>query len=77
MTRATISEAISSARGLGKMVCVDPKESHFASYVGVTAITPNQKEAGQAVGRRIRNDADLEEVGWELSSGGWRKPNRP
>ena len=66
VTRATISEAISRARELGKMVCVDPKESHFASYVGVTAITPNQKEAGGAIGVNIADEESLLEVGWEL-----------
>jgi rfaE bifunctional protein kinase chain/domain len=47
---------------------VDPKESHFQSYVGVTAITPNQKEAGNAVGVRIRDEASLQRVGRELLS---------
>jgi D-beta-D-heptose 7-phosphate kinase/D-beta-D-heptose 1-phosphate adenosyltransferase len=59
--------AIALARQGGKIICVDPKESHFDSYVGVTALTPNQKEAGNAIGLRIRDDATLEEVGWELS----------
>jgi D-beta-D-heptose 7-phosphate kinase/D-beta-D-heptose 1-phosphate adenosyltransferase len=67
VTSATISAAVAAARELGKMVCVDPKESHFASYVGVTAITPNQKEAGEAVGEKITDEASLHKVGWELS----------
>ena len=67
VTQATIAAAISAARESGKMVCVDPKESHFASYVGVTAITPNQKEAGGAVGTDIRDEESLLSVGWELS----------
>jgi len=64
---AVLPGAIALARSAGKVICVDPKESHFDSYVGVTALTPNQKEAGGAVGRRIRDDRTLEEVGWELS----------
>jgi rfaE bifunctional protein kinase chain/domain len=67
ITRATISSAISTARSLGRKICVDPKESHFGSYVGVTAITPNQKEAGAAVGEKIADEAGLARVGWELS----------
>lgn len=67
VTGATISAAVSTAHDLGKMVCVDPKESHFASYVGVTAITPNQKEAGEAVGEKITDEESLHRVGWELS----------
>ena len=66
VTQRTIAAAISTARELGKMVCVDPKESHFASYVGVTAITPNQKEAGAAVGTAITDESTLLSVGWEL-----------
>jgi D-beta-D-heptose 7-phosphate kinase/D-beta-D-heptose 1-phosphate adenosyltransferase len=66
VTKKTIAAAISTARELGKKVCVDPKESHFASYVGVTAITPNQKEAGAAVGATITDEDSLLGVGWEL-----------
>jgi D-beta-D-heptose 7-phosphate kinase/D-beta-D-heptose 1-phosphate adenosyltransferase len=66
VTQKTIAAAISTAREQGKMVCVDPKESHFASYVGVTAITPNQKEAGTAVGATIADEDSLLGVGWEL-----------
>ena len=66
VTRATIAEAISVARDAGKMICVDPKESHFGSYVGVTAITPNQKEAGTAVGVTITDESTLLSVGWKL-----------
>jgi D-glycero-beta-D-manno-heptose-7-phosphate kinase len=68
VTTQSISAAIREARAGGKLVCVDPKESHFQSYVGVTAITPNQKEAGNAVGVRIRDDATLNRVGRELLS---------
>lgn len=66
VTGSSISEGISSARAGGKLICVDPKESHFWSYVGVTAITPNQKEAGGAVGIRIRDEESLDRVGREL-----------
>jgi len=66
VTRASLAVALSRARETGKLVCVDPKESHFPSYAGVTAITPNQKEAGNAVGIRITDDATLREVGWKL-----------
>jgi D-beta-D-heptose 7-phosphate kinase/D-beta-D-heptose 1-phosphate adenosyltransferase len=68
VTGATIAAAITAARDAGRKICIDPKESHFASYVGVTAITPNQKEAGAAVGEAITDDASLLRVGWELSA---------
>jgi len=50
----------------GLPVCVDPKETHFHSYRGVTILTPNVSEASFAAGRRIRDEASLEEVGRAL-----------
>jgi len=50
----------------GLPVCVDPKETHFHSYRGVTVLTPNVSEASFAAGRRIRDEATLEAVGREL-----------
>lgn len=44
-----IKSIIGMARGLGKIVTVDPKEDNFESYYGVTAITPNRKEAENAI----------------------------
>jgi rfaE bifunctional protein kinase chain/domain len=67
VTRNIISAAVSAAHRSGTKICVDPKESHFPSYEGVTAITPNQKEAGEAVGEKITDEAGLLRVGWELS----------
>ncbi|MFA6384439.1 MAG: PfkB family carbohydrate kinase, partial [Candidatus Omnitrophota bacterium] len=40
---------ISLARRLGTIITVDPKEDNFESYGGVTAITPNRKEAQNAI----------------------------
>jgi D-beta-D-heptose 7-phosphate kinase/D-beta-D-heptose 1-phosphate adenosyltransferase len=40
-------------------VLVDPKVRHFPLYRGVALITPNQLEAEQATGIRIRNEDDL------------------
>ncbi len=66
VTASSIAEGIRAARAGGKLICVDPKESHFRSYVGVTAITPNQKEAGDAVGVRVVDAASLDRAGREL-----------
>lgn len=68
VTASLIAEGITLAHGLGKLVCVDPKESHFAGYRGVTAITPNQKEAGDAVGVKIVDQESLLSAGRQLSS---------
>jgi D-beta-D-heptose 7-phosphate kinase/D-beta-D-heptose 1-phosphate adenosyltransferase len=61
-----LSVAMALARRAGIPVCVDPKESHIDSYRGVTILTPNQHEAGYVQGRRIVDQASLEEVGWGL-----------
>jgi len=50
----------------GLPICVDPKETHFHSYRRVTVLTPNTSEASFAAGRRIRDEASLEEVGRAL-----------
>jgi D-beta-D-heptose 7-phosphate kinase/D-beta-D-heptose 1-phosphate adenosyltransferase len=44
-------------------VLVDPKVRHFAFYRGVSLVTPNQVEAEQATGMRIRDDAALRAAG--------------
>jgi D-beta-D-heptose 7-phosphate kinase/D-beta-D-heptose 1-phosphate adenosyltransferase len=62
----TLEVAIAAARGAGIPVCVDPKESHIDSYRGVSILTPNQHEAGYVQGRRVVDEASLNEVGWGL-----------
>ncbi len=47
------------ARRHGVPVLVDPKVRHFALFRRVRLITPNQLEAEQATGVRIRSQADL------------------
>ncbi len=66
VSERALAAVLEQVREAGKLVCVDPKESHFASYTGVTAITPNQKETAGAVGFGIRGEEDLLRAGWEL-----------
>lgn len=69
------------ARRLNKIISVDPKEDHFDFYAGATVITPNRKEAENAVrylkikdttGRfrlnvaRLTSDRDIDSAGKEL-----------
>jgi len=49
----------------GKPSAVDPKQDHFAAYAGVTVATPNNHEAGSAVGRRGRYE-ELDDVAARL-----------
>jgi len=66
ITADLLKKIIAKARGEGKFVVVDPKDTHFFSYQGVTTLTPNHHEAGFVAGRRIADDACLREVGFDL-----------
>lgn len=46
-----------------KFVIVDPKDRHFSYYKGVTSITPNRKEAYEAVGLAADSKVAPEKVG--------------
>ena len=54
------------ARTLKKPVLVDPKEKNFPLYKGVTAITPNRREAYGAYGSANGRQPELEQVGRTL-----------
>ncbi len=47
------------AKKYKKIVAVDPKESHFSYYKGVSVITPNHHEAAKAVGFKLEDDKSL------------------
>ena len=61
-----LQEVIALARKHKKIIAVDPKENHFSFYQNVSLITPNHHEAARAVGREIKNEQDLQEVGKAL-----------
>ncbi|MCZ6598422.1 MAG: D-glycero-beta-D-manno-heptose-7-phosphate kinase [Planctomycetota bacterium] len=54
-----IAEVIRVARDAGVPVLVDPTGADYARYRGATLVTPNQKEAELALGRRIENLDDM------------------
>lgn len=56
---AHIPAMISSARGAGQPVLVDPKGSDYSRYAGASLITPNRAELQQVVG----SWRDFEELG--------------
>jgi len=66
ITKRLLSELIPRGRQKEKIISVDPKENHFRNYKQVSLITPNQYEAGAAMGRRIHDEVSLHEVGWEI-----------
>jgi len=76
-----LNEVIECARENDKVITVDPKEEHFIYYQGVTCITPNRKEAENAVRNikikdtenrfkinydRLSSDKDIETAGKEI-----------
>jgi D-beta-D-heptose 7-phosphate kinase/D-beta-D-heptose 1-phosphate adenosyltransferase len=59
-------ELIDIARTAGKPVLADPKGRDFSIYRGATAVTPNRKELGEAAGRDVMSDADIEAAARDL-----------
>ncbi len=66
ITLKLLSELIDLCRKNHIFVGVDPKETHFLNYKGVSLITPNHNEAAFAYGKKIKDENTLEEVGWGL-----------
>jgi D-beta-D-heptose 7-phosphate kinase/D-beta-D-heptose 1-phosphate adenosyltransferase len=63
VTPRLMASVLSLARRRRVPVLVDPKVRHFALYRGVAVVTPNQLEAEQATGVRIRAGADVRAAG--------------
>ncbi|MFH2138892.1 MAG: D-glycero-beta-D-manno-heptose-7-phosphate kinase [Candidatus Omnitrophota bacterium] len=61
-----IKEVVAIAKKKNIIVTVDPKEEHFSYYRGVTCLTPNQHEAGKAVGIKIHDRKSLQDAGKKL-----------
>ena len=61
-----IRDVITYTRPYDIPIIVDPKRDNFWHYNGVTAVTPNHKEAGAAVHKNISNNAQLLAVGEEI-----------
>ncbi len=66
LNQAVIQAVVAAAKGARVPVLVDPKGEDFARYRGATLVTPNRKEAEQAVGRKLVKDEDLSRAGDEL-----------
>ncbi len=60
VTPSVAQAAISTARAQNKPVLIDPKGKDYSKYKGATLLTPNKKEASQATGIAITDDASLE-----------------
>ncbi|HVS19058.1 MAG TPA: D-glycero-beta-D-manno-heptose-7-phosphate kinase [Planctomycetota bacterium] len=64
--RAVLEGVIGLARAAGVPVLVDPKGNDYARYRGATLVTPNRKEAEDALGRRLRDLAELPRAAGDL-----------
>jgi len=58
-----IDSLVALCKDKKKIVTVDPKEEHFDFYKGVTALTPNLKEAENTAGLKIKNPSEIELLG--------------
>jgi len=63
VTPGLVRAVTALARRRGVPVLVDPKVAHFALYRRVALVTPNQPEAEQASGVKIRDEAGLHAAG--------------
>ncbi len=61
-----IKETINKAKELHIPIFVDPKGKKWDKYYGATVITPNLKEAEDALGKLLKNDGDVERAGMEI-----------
>jgi rfaE bifunctional protein kinase chain/domain len=66
VTPLILKNIIALARLHKKIVTVDPKIEHFSLYKGVTAMTPNEKEASAGSKVRITDESDVDRAGWVL-----------
>lgn len=54
LTDTVLKRTIELARAAKKPVLVDPKGTDYSRYSGATLMTPNRKEAEEALGRRLK-----------------------
>lgn len=66
ITKLLLDELLDYCQRRKIFVAVDPKETHFHEYHGVSVVTPNHHEAGFAYGKRIRDHQTLKEAAFGL-----------
>ncbi len=59
ITQRVAQGVITAAKRSGKKVLVDPKGKDYSKYRGAYLLTPNKKEASEATGIVIKDDASL------------------
>ena len=66
ITKEVIHELIAVAKKYNKIITVDPKLNNFLEYKGVTVFKPNRREVEDAIGGRLKTEADVERAGKHL-----------
>lgn len=66
LANEVVACVVREARAAGVPVLVDPKGDDYARYKGATLVTPNKKEAEQALGRKLARHADLPQAAQDL-----------
>lgn len=59
LSPAVCKRLIAAAKKLKKPILIDPKGSDYSKYYGATLLTPNKKEASEASGIKIKDEASL------------------
>ncbi|MGB2551834.1 D-glycero-beta-D-manno-heptose-7-phosphate kinase [Campylobacter sp. MOP51] len=59
LTKNICKQLINESNLQNKPVLIDPKGKDYSKYYGATLLTPNKKEASEAVGFSINSDEDL------------------
>ena len=58
-----IRQVIELANKKKKIITVDPKFNNFYEYQNVTVFKPNQKEAEEVLGKKLKTDEEVEQAG--------------
>ncbi len=68
LSAQSAQKVIRAAKERGRPVVVDPKGSDFTMYRGATVVTPNLREAENAMNVRLAWDADIAPLAHQLRS---------
>ncbi len=63
VTKEVIHELTAVARKYNKIITIDPKLNNFLEYKHVTVFKPNRREVEEAIGGRLKAQADIERAG--------------
>ena len=65
-TELVLNDIISKSKKLKIPIFIDPKGKKWGKYYGASVVTPNLREAEEALGRDLKNDLDIEEAGIDI-----------